>query len=164
MSGEVRPRIHRVVTGHDDEGASIVWIDGEADNTKLYGGVTSTLLWATDRTPASFLGDEDAGAWDLGTSPLPSGTRFTYITAEPGSGRRSMHRTDTLDYVVCVAGEITLWLDESSVTLKVGDVAVQRGTNHAWENQGSVTAAIVCVVLDGAPKRTGSLSGTEQAS
>jgi mannose-6-phosphate isomerase-like protein (cupin superfamily) len=153
-----------VVTGHDGDGRSVVWIDGDAENTKSFGGVTSTLLWATDGAPAAFLGDDDAGAWDLGTSPLPSGSRFAYITAAPGSGRRALHQTDTLDYVICVAGEITLWLDESSVTLRAGDIAVQRGTNHAWENQGAETAAFVCVLLDAEPKRGGSLSGTQQAS
>ncbi|KAF3206587.1 hypothetical protein TWF191_001251 [Orbilia oligospora] len=48
-----------------------------------------------------------------------------------------MHRTQSLDFGVVIEGEIELGLDggesEKSV-LKRGDVAIQRGTNHAWRN------------------------------
>jgi len=46
-----------------------------------------------------------------------------------------MHRTKTLDYAVDIEGEVVLVLDDSEVVLKKGDVVVQRGTDHAWENR-----------------------------
>ena len=52
-----------------------------------------------------------------------------------------MHRTKTLDYVVVIEGEMVLILDDSEVTLKPGDVVVQRGTDHAWENRGDAARA-----------------------
>jgi mannose-6-phosphate isomerase-like protein (cupin superfamily) len=52
-----------------------------------------------------------------------------------GGKRTVMHRTQTLDYVVVIEGDLVLLLDDSEVTLKQGDVLVQRGTNHAWENR-----------------------------
>ncbi len=52
-----------------------------------------------------------------------------------GGHRTPMHRTETLDYVVVIEGELVLLLDDSEVTLRKGDVVVQRGTNHAWENR-----------------------------
>jgi len=52
-----------------------------------------------------------------------------------GGKRTVMHRTQTLDYVVVIEGEIVLVLEDSEVTLRQGDVVVQRGTNHAWENR-----------------------------
>jgi len=52
-----------------------------------------------------------------------------------GGKRTVMHRTRTLDYAVVIEGEVVLVLEDSEVTLKKGDVVVQRGTNHAWENR-----------------------------
>ena len=45
-------------------------------------------------------------------------------------------------------GEITLVLDDSEVTLRAGDIVVQRGTDHAWANRGDVTARVVFVLVD----------------
>ena len=54
-----------------------------------------------------------------------------------GGKRTVMHRTKTLDYAVVIEGEVVLVLDDSEVTLKQGDVVVQRGTDHAWENRSA---------------------------
>ena len=56
-----------------------------------------------------------------------------------GGKRTAMHRTRTLDYVVVIEGELVLILDDSEVTLKPGDVVVQRGTDHAWENRSDTS-------------------------
>ncbi|CAK96587.1 uncharacterized protein An07g01420 [Aspergillus niger] len=46
-----------------------------------------------------------------------------------------MHRTVSVDYGVVLEGEVELVLDSGETRLlKRGDVAVQRGTNHAWRN------------------------------
>ena len=52
-----------------------------------------------------------------------------------------MHRTETIDYVIVIEGEIDMDMDDSTVKLKAGDVMVQRGTNHAWANRGSKRGA-----------------------
>jgi quercetin dioxygenase-like cupin family protein len=156
--------VRRVVTGHDGDDHAVVWLDGEAGNTRSSApGLTTTLLWATEGAPALFVGDEDAGSWSLGMAPPPGGSRFLILTLSPGSARTTMHRTDTLDYVVCLVGEMTLWLDDSSVTLRAGDVLVQRGTNHCWENRTDAEAAIAVALLDGRPKRVGSVVWGERA-
>jgi quercetin dioxygenase-like cupin family protein len=54
---------------------------------------------------------------------------------QEGGKRTVMHRTKTLDYAVVIEGEIVLVLEDSEVTLRQGEVVVQRGTNHAWENR-----------------------------
>jgi uncharacterized cupin superfamily protein len=41
---------------------------------------------------------------------------------------------------VVIEGEIVLVLSDSEVVLRAGEVVVQRGTDHAWENRtGKVT-------------------------
>ena len=65
-----------------------------------------------------------------------------------GGKRTVMHRTQTLDYVVMIEGELVLLLDDSEVTLKQGDVVVQRGTNHAWENRSDKIARAAFFHID----------------
>jgi mannose-6-phosphate isomerase-like protein (cupin superfamily) len=65
-----------------------------------------------------------------------------------GGKRTVMHRTKTLDYVVVIEGEVILIFDDSEVALKVGDVVVQRGTNHAWENRSEKIARAAFFHID----------------
>ena len=64
--------------------------------------------------------------------------------AHPG-----MHRTDTVDYAIVLAGEIWAVMDENETLMRTGDVLIQRGTNHAWANRSNQTARICFVLLDG---------------
>ena len=60
-----------------------------------------------------------------------------------------MHRTETIDYGILLAGELWLVLDEGETKLTPGDVVIQRGTNHAWSNRTNETARMVFILLDG---------------
>ncbi len=61
-----------------------------------------------------------------------------------------MHRTQTIDYVVILSGEICCVLDDSEVLLKAGDMLIQCGTNHAWSNRSNAPCDILFVLIDGA--------------
>jgi hypothetical protein len=60
----------------------------------------------------------------------------------------AMHKTRTIDYLVLLAGEVMLLLDEAEVDLKPFDVVVQRGTNHAWVDKGTAPALPAAVLID----------------
>jgi hypothetical protein len=45
---------------------------------------------------------------------------------------------------------MVLVLDESETVLRAGDVVVQRGTNHRWENRSQTTARMAFILVDGA--------------
>jgi quercetin dioxygenase-like cupin family protein len=60
----------------------------------------------------------------------------------------AMHKTDTIDYITLLKGDVTLILDEEEVNLKPHDVVVQRGTNHAWVNNGTEPALLIAVLID----------------
>lgn len=60
-----------------------------------------------------------------------------------------MHRTESVDYGVVLAGECVLVLDRGEVVLKPGHVVVQRGTNHAWANRSGALCRMVFVLVDG---------------
>lgn len=144
----------RVVTGHDEHGKAVVLLDGQATNRRTSpAGNSSTLMWCTDAMPSGIAVGaviEDMGARVLGTPPPPNGTRFTINEILPGSAA-VMHRTETLDYAIVLSGEIDMDLDEGSVSLRAGDVLVQRGTNHAWVNRGTAPAVLAFVLIDAEP-------------
>ncbi len=63
-----------------------------------------------------------------------------------------MHRTETVDYAILLKGECDLELDDGkTVHMKAGDVVVQRGTMHAWVNNGTVPAVFAFVLIDADP-------------
>lgn len=170
----MKNNIRRVVTGHDAGGKAIVVIDGIAPNVKVreaQGGLVSTLLWVTDECPADISGAADRAERTIGVPPPDRGSVFRMVDFPPVAkgGRvdnaavlremgldpgkvsdRSgfMHRTRSIDYAIVVSGEIDMLLDDSEVHLKAGDVMVQQGTSHAWENRGNETCRIAFVLID----------------
>jgi quercetin dioxygenase-like cupin family protein len=146
--------IRRVITGHDGNNVAKVILEGPATNTKTpREGVASTLLWCTDQMPADIaVGEkaEDMGARILGTAPPVNGSRFIIMEFAPGIASE-MHRTETIDYIVVLSGEIEMDMDDSTVKLKAGDVMVQRGTHHAWVNRSKEPARMAIVLLDAKP-------------
>ena len=60
----------------------------------------------------------------------------------------AMHKTKTIDYIILLNGDVTLLLDEDEVRLKPFNVVVQRGTNHAWVNNGNEPALLIAVLID----------------
>lgn len=67
---------------------------------------------------------------------------------QAGGKRTPMHRTKTLDYVLMIEGEAVLILDDTEVVLNQGDVAIQRGTDHAWENRSDKVARMAFFHID----------------
>ena len=148
------PPLRRIVTGHDADGVATVLLDGIPTNRKLSPtGNVSTLIWSTDECPADIAAGpqiEDYGARILGTAPPSHGTRFAVIDFAPNS-TGGVHRTESLDYVIVLAGEIEMQMDHSVVTMKAGDVMVQRGTNHGWTNRSDRPARLAFVLMDAKP-------------
>jgi hypothetical protein len=168
-------KIRRVVTGHDKSGKAVVTIDGGPKRIQTPpGGITDTLLWVTEATPARFLDDKDAGDRDVGIPPPSKGSIFRVVEfapekdSPPDDGGASlqarvgghapaggpkprhpgMHRTRSIDYAIVMDGEIDMLLDETEVHLKAGDVLVQQGTNHAWVNRGDKPCVVAFILID----------------
>jgi mannose-6-phosphate isomerase-like protein (cupin superfamily) len=138
----------RVVTGHDAGGKSVVLSDGSpSQNHPMHGpaiGADFHEMWGSPDAVPELTSVE---AREPNERPFtimpPAGHLLRILDVYPlkeGGKRTVMHRTRTLDYVVVIEGELVLILDDSEVTLKPGDVVVQRGTDHAWENRGDTVA------------------------
>lgn len=142
-------QVRRVVTGHDDNGRAIVKDDRIMDNLVVSRpGSTWVNIWTTEGTPDN--NDERDGALRPVATSHDNGTVFRIVHYAPGVARRN-HRTDSLDYGICLAGQLDMELDDGVVVhLKAGDVVVQRGTIHNWANN-SGTPAVMAFVLIAAP-------------
>ena len=62
------------------------------------------------------------------------------------------HRTDSIDYITVISGEVWCVADEGEVRLQAGDTLVQLGSRHAWQNR-TESPAVLNVVMIGAKAR-----------
>jgi len=141
----------RIVTGHNSAGRSVVLSDAPAPKISVVGDSTFHEMWTSEEMPVALAPAESGEPTErpLVVPPGPSGTNLRIIDCAPGS-RTPMHRTETLDYAIVIAGRLTLQLDDGSETeLRPGDVVVQRGTNHAWLVPGEEAARVAFVLIDG---------------
>jgi len=130
------PQIVRYTTTHCHETGKTSFITSlpEHPEPQLLGLTAFTTLYTTASFPPALDDDELASATASPRVP-PNGTSMVFIDLPPGS-TSPMHRTVSLDFGVLLQGEIELVLDSGdSRTLKKGDVFVQRGTQHSWQNK-----------------------------
>ncbi len=174
----MQQRLRRIVTGNNDQGQSQVEIDGGPATAIEAGGSGLYEIWqSTAPADTSTLVDSLAGA-EPRLCPDPGQVKVRWFTVPPDddvvplevkaaataaafaavgashvqvdtSRHHFMHKTESLDYIVLISGEIDMLLDNGEVRgLKPGDVVVQHATNHAWVNRGSETALLVSVLID----------------
>ena len=172
--------IRRIVTGHNAAGKSVFVMDGASPHEFNVGrgSVTVTELWETRETPASNAGNAEVMDHKFGILPPAGGSIFRVIEYLPDRQRQGegydreaaframgapealdranprhpgFHKTDTIDYVIVLEGEITALMDEGELPMKQGDVLIQRGTNHAWSNRSDKPCYVMFVLIDAKP-------------
>ncbi len=173
-------KIRRVVTGHNEQGESIIVSDEPSPNTlavlddPAYG---LTDLWVTSSTPADNSTDGDPAARKVVLEPPASGTIFRVVEFPPdaqmagkldrelafekmdapgvmdnsSSRHPGMHKTSTVDYAIVISGEIYAMMDVGETKLLAGDCLVQRGTNHAWSNRSDKPCLVAFILIDAHP-------------
>jgi quercetin dioxygenase-like cupin family protein len=153
------PRVRRVITGHNEHGDAVIAADEAVPGATLAedaGRTTATFfhLWATHEMPVD-LSDSAMTGQRVGSASTiigsGSGSVLRVGVLEPGT-RSPMHRTESLDYGICLEGECDMELDSGeTVTVRAGDVIVQRGTNHLWHNRSDAPCRFVWILLDAEP-------------
>lgn len=142
--------IRRVVTGHAADGKAVIAFDETLAANAPRPGHQVCAVWGNATVPADN-GDPRDGAVIAAAARLPGGATFRIIQHAPGAESR-MHRTQTLDYVVVISGEIVLEVDDGvETTLRAGDLLVQRGTIHRWSNRGDQPCTMAFVLMDARP-------------
>lgn len=168
--------IRRIVTGHDEQGRSIFIADSIA--TSVYSpkgqpNVGMTDLWVQDSMPANNAGNADTAPETITLMPPKNGSVCRVVEIPPDTERNfsamkahfegmdagdflakskarhpAFHKTDSLDYIFILRGEIWALVDEDEVLMKQGDCLIQRGTHHAWSNRSSEPCLLVAVLVD----------------
>lgn len=153
--------LRRVVTGHDSNGKSLILSDGMAPNVRTKNtGVDFIEIWNTNTTPAPITATEpEPTNGPLVVPPVANGTKIRVNDFYPGhidklparaDGRhKMMHRTLSIDYGIVLEGEIYMIMDDDEVLLKAGDIVVQRGTDHAWENRSNQLCRMAFILVGG---------------
>src|SRR5262245_38404070 len=139
-------QVRRLIKGHDTQGRAIVRID-EVSKNAVSGrpGATACNIWTTEGFPISNDGDADESQRKVATT-LKNGTIFRVIEFAPGVAARN-HRTDSIDYIVIISGEIDMELEGTAVHLKAGDTMVQRGTIPNWVKNGNATCVLDVILI-----------------
>lgn len=172
------PPLRRIVTAIDASGRSYIAESGPSPATLELPGspYRNANLWRTAAAPSP-IEAPDTIADHKGVLPPASGTVLRAIDFPPMAGTReeqaaltakvfaelypdadhhadstrsaSMHTTDTIDYAIVLAGEIWAIMDRDETLLKAGDILIQRGTAHGWENRSTEMARVAFVLIDG---------------
>lgn len=175
----MRYPVRRIITGHKNGRATIMLNDDAPNATEVKGwpGLWVTELWVTDGAPASNAQwGKDEGARPMRHDPVPNGSIFRIVEippegkvkidpkaafeslgstnkpkAEDSAKHPSMHKTNSIDYLVVISGEMWMVMEEGEVLLRQGDCIVQRGTNHAWVNKSDKPCVLAAVLVDATP-------------
>lgn len=166
----------RVVTGHDDRGRSIIASDAlnpvnvaiwhpdfvlnevwrepglPADNAAsgepcqnanleptAQGNVVRIVHFPPD---ADYVNKADVAAGFAAMGESGEAAAASYADAP----HPLMHRTNTVDYIVVISGEIYAVMEQGETLLRQGDVLIQRGTNHAWSNRSQMPCLVAAIL------------------
>ena len=169
-----RPR--RLVTGDDGRGRSFAVLDGVSTGHFVFPEARFDVVWRVNEQPPRVgnsvepdnlsrywmrpppgmttwvvheVSPEGSAAGPDSASPQAvesSLQRFDDGGVYEGEGR-GWHRTNTLDFVIVLEGQIDLELDDGVHRLGPGDCVVQTGTRHRWVNRGDKPCRISGVVI-----------------
>lgn len=136
----------RIITGLDDQGRSTVIFDGEVAMTSPVGG----MVWRAPALPADNAGTADT-AIPFTFATIHDGSANCLLVRIPPDAEPTMHATDTLDFVVVLAGELILVLETGETRAHAGDFIVDRGVRHAMRNDTQTDAMIAVITVPAHP-------------
>jgi mannose-6-phosphate isomerase-like protein (cupin superfamily) len=161
----------RVISGLDHTGRSVIVADGRtATRAVRPNGAVVEEIWRQESLPAHATDDGVSGP-DLQLAPPPRGAVVRLYTCPPDSemdmdayaaaaasiygagnaggtsGIPGMHRTETVDVITVVSGQIVAVFENGETLLGPGDNLIVPGTMHAWSNRSNRPATIVSTVF-----------------
>ncbi len=142
-----RGPVRRVVTGHDSDGRACFVSDVAFEPRDVPSGdAAMCLVWTAPNLPVDNNDPVDGRDRDAGTT-LRGGSVIRTVDMYPGQ-QSPLHRTNSLDYGIVLAGLLELELEDGVKTLlHPGDIVVQRGTMHLWRNPSTHETCRIVFVL-----------------
>jgi hypothetical protein len=153
-----------VVTGDDADGHAVVLSDGPApmvvgaepnDLGDVYEGFRITELWQTQATPPDLSG-QDLSGLPFELDPVPGGLHWRIVSWPAVEERSVIHRTETVDFLYIVSGQMYLGVGDDDETLREvllgpGDTVVALANMHSWRNPGPGPCIAVASMLSSLP-------------
>src|SRR5215470_2121939 len=166
-------KVRRIVTGVNAAGRSYIVSDATFPAGDVAPGQAVRVgLWQTDAAPASNAGGADPvpdgvimrtppdhrGGSVIRITDIVPDSRHAYdpdelrrrnckTTPDRSARHPGFHATDTVDYAVCLEGEVWAVLDDDETLMRPGDVLIQRGTYHAWSNRSDRICRMLFVLI-----------------
>ena len=174
------PQVNRVVIGVGPDKKSAVIHRDSPNHQEVPGIFWRSTLWATTELPVNNQTGADRGADVTIREPTEDGMIFRALEIPPDikdarkhieilqelnkkvkqkypptekdlARHPSMHRTDTLDCIAIISGEMYLVTDIEEVLMRPGDSVVIRGTNHGWSNRSDKPCLSVGCMISARP-------------
>jgi len=101
------------------------------------------ILWPDPEDKDGFIEEVRTLHQSVGQKHMP--------TDEDYQRHPNMHRTDSLDLIAVVKGEMYMMTDEDEILMRPGDVVVIKGGNHAWSNRSNEPCVTIGVMVDAKP-------------
>jgi hypothetical protein len=169
--------LRRIITANSQDGRSDAMIDGGPAKILAVDEGGLAEIWTAALGASLLEGGDTLAKEDVRLEPKPGAVKVRWFTvpvedkdAAPAdreaqaafgfaacgasaarvdtSRHPMMHKTETLDVIILIRGDVDLLLDDGDVrSMKPGDVVIQRATNHAWVNRGAETALLVAVLI-----------------
>ncbi|KAJ5368278.1 uncharacterized protein N7496_008038 [Penicillium cataractarum] len=155
LNGELRP-IQRYITSHDPITGKAIVIQAKPSSVdkRKDDAIRFNVPYTISSFPPDMNDDQDLKSHEhlMSSGKLglvnPGGTVCRFVDFAPDTKQPLMHRTQSLDYGIVIEGCIDMILDSGEeYTLQRGDIAIQRGTMHAWRNSSKTDWARMVFVL-----------------
>lgn len=149
-----------IETAIDEKGDSYIFSDKEQAGWDLAGHTITDLFFSKQCPPDMLATSQEKEDKNFNLNPgeirfirsdvFPTKSTYNSLpdNEKPDDFKKLFnHSTTTVDYVVVLKGELVMIVGDKEVTLKAGDVVVQRGAAHAWHNYTDEVATIMVVMI-----------------
>ena len=173
-------RFKRIVVGQNEEGKSAVLTTTCSNVQEEPNFFYRATLWSEPKIPADNSAKPDFEHASIAREPPFGGAHVRVLelhpenpdkddvlrkfkelnknvaqkyepSAEDSARHPMMHKTDTVDIIFVVKGEIYLITDVEEMLCTPGDCLVIRGTNHGWSVRGTEPCFLMGVMLSAKP-------------
>ncbi|WP_158010869.1 cupin domain-containing protein [Tardibacter chloracetimidivorans] len=148
--------VRMVVTANSGDSGAVVLHDADRQNSLLaeefhdqrVPGAALYNLWKAS-VPAE-TGDTTL-IFDFPNVHVDPGAVVWQVLDMPPGLKLPAHKTDTLDFVIVVSGEIALGVGDREIVVRAGDHIAQLDPIHYWHNQGDEVCRLSVVRVSNLP-------------
>lgn len=137
----------RVLTGLDSAGKSAIIVD----EPLVHSAGGAAVIWAAPALPVDNSPPADGPMPAFSFDLLHSGGAAFMLMEYPAEMAAFWHATDSTECIAMLAGEIVFMTETGEVTLRAGDVLVDRGIVHCWRNDSGQPARAAITLLPAHP-------------